>query len=45
MKYLLWYEYAFGILVIASPLIVLLVYWGIREGWNQYWSGGDEGPW
>ena len=35
----------FGSLLIVSPLIVAIVYYGVTEGWGQYWRGGDEGPW
>ncbi len=35
----------FGPLLLISPLVVLLVSSGVRDGWVQYWTGGDEGPW
>ena len=34
-----------GILLIASPLLIVLIYSGHKYGWDQYWTGGDEGPW
>ena len=40
-----WWGYVLGILFTSSPLIIGMVYMGFKEGWGQYWSAGDEGPW
>ena len=42
-----WYLLVPAILLVWSPLIVLVVYYGFKEGWDQFnpFNPSDMGPW